>query len=106
MSITPKQRQAFIESLPYVKRLELYVQCDGYRPMSMKARRDPVMKEWYRCKQHAYWKFTALKNSRYSKSGIYCMSHLFVNGIGCGEDEEARLNKYWDKFKVKHDIQT
>jgi len=107
--MTPKQRREFLESLPYVKRLEFSFECDGYKPMSMKAMFDPVLKERYACKLPAYWQFKAIKNSRYSKSGIYCMHHLISDGTSCGDDEQARTHKHWNKFKeevLKIDIQT
>jgi len=96
--MTPQERRAFLEYLPYIKRLEIYVQCDGYRPMSRKSKLDSVQREHYRCKKPAYWKFTALKNS-YGESGIYCMDHLMSRGLITSYDEQARTNKYWEKYK-------
>ena len=110
--MTPQERRAFLEFLPFVKRLKVSQPCEGLRwgKMPLKAiyrhgpgnTLEPTGTEKYRCKNAAYWKFTALKKSR-ARDGVYCMSHLYSAGIGHDMDEQARLNRWWKKY---NDIQT
>lgn len=104
--MTPRERAAwrikFIKTLPFVqfvtaKDILNNSQCEAYRSMSIKARRNPLLKEKYRCKNTIRYKFTALQKS-YADSGRYCGTHLWSSGLSCDELERDRTNKYWEKF--------
>jgi hypothetical protein len=72
-------RQFLVSRLPWVTRLKKTQRCDGYRwhSMSFKALRDPALKEKYRCKNPARWRFRALARGEFrAASGVYCWSHL------------------------------
>ena len=97
--MTPKQRRAFLESVPWIKHLKQASPCDGLRSMPMRARHPhgpknslpPIGTDPYKCKSVAYWRFKALKNS-YGKDGVYCMSHLYQQMEGMQEYE--RTNRW------------
>lgn len=105
--MTPQERRNFLEFLPFVKRLRVAQPCDGLRwsIMPLKAlythgpgrSLPPTGVEKYKCKNVAYWKFTALKKSN-AHDGVYCMSHLFAAGIGHDMDEQNRLDRWWQKY--------
>lgn len=68
--------------------------------MSVKAAHDLELREKYRCRRLAYWKFTGLtpnKNDHIGlevgKSGIYCYAHL-LNQAFLPSREEARYEKW------------
>lgn len=101
-------RTELIVRVPWVERLDVPVTCDQYRwsAMPMKAVHNPVLKEKYRCKVGARWKFTGLKlkskkdvwheHVLVGKSGIYCYSH-FVNEAFIPEREWERWQKWCDE---------
>jgi hypothetical protein len=88
-------RQELVEMLPWVTLYKRPRPCDGYRwgQMSLKAVHDPELKERYRCKNQATWRFKASKRCD-GRDGVYCWSHLCVQLDSMGEFE--RGNKYWD----------
>lgn len=101
---TPQERRElrleFLQFLYYVKRVTKPVPCTGYRwsKMPLKAVYNLELREKYRCKNLAYWRFTALKKS-YAKDGIYCMSHLYAAGLNHDQDELDRTERQYKKFK-------
>lgn len=90
-------RTEIVELLPYVYRRRRPTTCDGYRSMSFKARRDPELRERYRCRRPAYWRFTALRRANFpARSGVYCWSHLLSRGLdGCPEEQD-RHTRWWN----------
>ncbi len=95
-------RREFLESVPWIKRLKNPTTCDSIKhsaPLktyfgSDEQRAESALK--YACKAIAYWKFTALRSSRFSKSGTYCMSHLYTM---LEEEKEAiRLTKWHNRY--------
>lgn len=54
---------------------------------------DPAILAKWTCKVPAYWKFTALKRSRFSKSGVRCWKHLYYRAIFGDENEMAATEK-------------
>lgn len=93
-----------VELLPYVKRQRVATTCDGYRSMSFKARRDPELRERYRCRRPAYWRFRGLKRTiaerRQSvggRDGTYCWSHLLSDGIDSCVKEVQRHRRAWNQ---------
>jgi hypothetical protein len=109
--MTPKERRERLQQLPFVKLLltKDLPPCDGIRwshvplravwhPKTHKRQPDSEL-EPYRCRNRGRWKFTALKRSN-SKSGVYCMSHLFVQ-LTQDDRERKRLHEYekqWEKM--------
>lgn len=99
--MTPKQRRAYLESIPWIKRLKIALPCDGFRyskmplkaiyPHGPKRSLPPTGTDQYRCKSIAYWKFKALKRSG-AEDGVYCMSHLYNQMSHMGEYE--RVNRW------------
>jgi hypothetical protein len=92
-------RQELAEMLPWVTLYKRSRPCDGYRwgQMSLKAVHDPELKERYRCKNQATWRFkTSRRKVRQvsgAHDGVYCWSHLCVQLNTM--DEFERSNKYW-----------
>lgn len=54
---------------------------DGYRQT------DPEVLEKWRCKVPAHWKFTALKQAKFSKNGVMCYRHLYYRVVFGDQDE-------------------
>lgn len=103
-------RAELIARVPWVARLEPAEKCDQYRwsSMSRKAAFDPVLKEKYRCRLDARWKFTGLDRPSngdapdfilVGKSGTYCYSHL-VNQAFIPEHEWARWQAWCDENRT------
>lgn len=95
-------RSELLARLPWLDRLADPGKCDAYRwsSMSIKVFQNPELREKYRCKRFAYWKFTALKPRKgddvgleVGKSGVYCYSHL-INQAFLPSREEARYEKW------------
>lgn len=91
--------------LPWIERLAEGQTCDEYRwsRMSIKASRSPELKERYRCRRVAFWRFTGLKPRKHDwigqdvgRSGVYCYSHL-VNQAFLPEREEIRYVTWCQK---------
>jgi hypothetical protein len=59
----------------------------------------PGLKDKYKCKNRARWKFRALKNSN-AKSGVYCWSHLFSCGLYGDMAEYERTSKALEKMVI------
>lgn len=101
--VTKEQKQArtdFLESIPWITYLIEAQLCAGYRwsQMPMKAVHNLELRELYRCKNMAHWRFRALKpKDRHinGTSGIYCMHHLYVQLEGMRE--QARLERWMKK---------
>lgn len=53
---------------------------------------DPEIIEKWRCKTPAHWKFTALKRSRFTRSGVMCFKHLYYRAV-FGETEEVEATE-------------
>lgn len=103
------ERVRFVRLIPWVRELrEPLPRCEGYRwsQMSLKASRDPELRERYRCKNLARWHFTALRRlPRYSfpcRDGSYCWPHLFSLGLTGSMDEEARVNRWLARHPNVH----
>jgi hypothetical protein len=101
-----------VARLPWVTRLEKTQSCDGYRwsHMPLKALykmgdKPPVpgLKEKYRCKNRARWKFRALRNSS-AKSGVYCWSHLISCGLRGDMAEDARTTKALEEMVIDEQL--
>lgn len=103
-------RAELITRIPWVTRLEPAERCEQHRwsSMSHKAAWDPELKEKYRCKNPAYWKFTGLKLEDdvvgppymlIGKSGVYCYAHL-VNQAFIPEREWARWQVWCDENRA------
>lgn len=60
---------------------------DGYR------QDDPQILEKWRCKTPAYWKFTALKRDRFSRSGVMCFQHLYHRAVFGSQGEMEATEK-------------
>jgi hypothetical protein len=99
------ERTDLIARLPWVTRLESTQDCDGYRysAMSFKAFRDPVLREKYKCKAPARWRFRALKQRdprlAQAQDGTYCWRHLFSLGLQHDMAEEARTTRGLEKLR-------
>jgi hypothetical protein len=105
------RRQAFLYSLPYVQRVPtLKLQrCEGIKwgDVHLKhlyahgPRANPLppegIPEHAKCKKKGFWKFKALKNS-HGRDGVYCLVHLYTEGITVDELERERTEKYWKVF--------
>ena len=95
-------RRKFLESVPWIRRLKNPISCDAIKhaaPLKTYSGTDEERIESaikYACKAVAYWKFTALRNSRYSKSGTYCMQHLYSQMEE--ERENKRLVKWYKRY--------
>jgi hypothetical protein len=111
--MTPKQRRAFLESIPWITRLKNSTTCDGLRwgRMPLKAIYNhgpnrilpPTGTDPYKCKNPAYWKFKALKRS-HARDGIYCVAHLYSQLHNMDEDKRIRrwiVNTYgsWEAWE-------
>lgn len=91
-------RSELLVRLPWLVRLTESDRCDAYRwsSMSIKVFQSPELREKYRCRRLAYWRFTALKATKndavgleVGKSGTYCYSHL-LNQAFLPSREELR----------------
>jgi hypothetical protein len=95
-------RRIFLEKVPWIKRLKNSTTCDSTRhnaPLKLYTGTDEQRAEItlrFACRAIAYWRFTALRNSRYAKSGTYCMSHLYTQMED--EREAARLSKWHKRY--------
>lgn len=112
-----KIRREKILRLPWVRYVEQGTPCQGIKwgKVSLndiydmgrggkRPARDPQLKApKFHCKNVAHWKFTALrvrkKYQHQCKSGMYCMSHLFAQGIYGSTDEEYRAAEYLENLK-------
>jgi hypothetical protein len=110
-------RRQKILQLPWVKYLEKGQPCQGIKWGKValndlydmgrggkRPARDPQLKDpKFHCKNIAHWKFTASrKGGKYdhrAKSGVYCMSHLYAQGIYGSSIEEHRAREYLRAFK-------
>lgn len=95
-------RTDLVARLPWVTRLEVTQDCDGYRyaHMPLKAIRDPEVRARYKCKSRARWQFRALKRGvTPARDGTYCWSHLHALGLWHGLDEEARTKRGLAKLR-------
>jgi hypothetical protein len=63
---------------PWVRRLAGRDRCEGYRwsDMSLRASRDPELREHFRCKSPARYRYVATRGTLSGRSGSYCWSHL------------------------------
>ncbi|MGA2412739.1 MAG: hypothetical protein ABSG46_20445 [Candidatus Binataceae bacterium] len=83
--------------MPWVERLQLPVDCQGFmshtplKAIYRMANNPPVGLDAYRCKKHAYWKFTSVSNRRGPR--ILCWAHLWSEMRGTIEDW-TRLKKW------------
>jgi hypothetical protein len=115
MAWTKAEREQLISRLPYVRELSQRERdqlssprCEQYRysKMPMKALRPwgpghanpPTDKEKYRCKNSARWSFKALRSS-FARDGLFCTTHLIHSCLFGDMDEEARTNKWFDRFE-------
>lgn len=93
-------QQELVELLPWVKRYKKPRPCDDYRwsHMPLKAVYNPELKERYRCKNTAVWRFTSSKRKTRGyvnfkgRDGVYCWTHL--NSQLDAMDELKRANTW------------
>jgi len=98
LTVAERSRRAdFLKRLPWIKWLKEGRTCDGYRynRMPVKAMHDSELKEKYRCKNPAHWKYKTLKKS-WAEDGVYCMAHLYANCIW-DMHEMARVERWIQK---------
>jgi hypothetical protein len=92
-------RMDFVARLPWVTRLEVTQDCDGYRWAHMpgKALRDPAVMATYKCRNRARWRFRGLapsqRNPFPAQGGTYCWPHLWSLGLQRNMAEEARTRR-------------
>ncbi len=83
------ERKKITEAIPWVHRLVKARQCDGRRG---------------KCRNKAYWTFRALKRvpywSAFAKDGNYCWIHLCSDGLYYTQEEGARFDKWYAKFRA------
>lgn len=89
--------QGVAAKLPWVLLLAEARKCDGYRYSIMPARAltDPFLREQYRCKNRARWRFSALKQGVKiaAMDGVYCWAHLVADCLYFSPAEEARTEE-------------
>jgi hypothetical protein len=87
-----------IEKVPWVSIYSGPDKCDAYRwsQMSLKASRNPELREKYHCKNAAKWTFQHLESSEWGTKGTkrYCTNHLFAAGFHGDMDEDDRLENW------------
>jgi len=97
-----KQNEEFISRIPWVRKLDNPTKCRVliHAPASMifsnvkpRANQRSTNPEDYRCKNTAWWHFTASRKS-WAQTGDYCWSHLIYRGLYGDMDEEARTEKH------------
>lgn len=93
-------RTELVELLPWVRRYARRRQCDAYRPMSRRARLDPVRRETYRCVAPAWWRYVALDDD-WAQTGTYCWSHLLSRGLYGDEAERRRHVRWWNRHLIE-----
>jgi hypothetical protein len=101
------ERQELVSRLPWVRRLTTSPgRCEGYRASHMPLKAwfqmgdrppDLVLREKYRCKRAAWWRFRALRRSG-ARDGDYCWTHLIVSGLQANEMEDKRAGRKLDEL--------
>lgn len=83
----------------YLKKARQCCEMKGRAPVKAYWTRDgrrqtdeAILSKW-RCKTPAHWKFTALKRSRFSRSGMMCYSHLYFRAVFGSEEEMTATEK-------------
>lgn len=119
MSARPSWRAEIVALLPWVRRLRDHevAPCRGYRwsSMSLKAAHDPELRERYRCKNDARWRYRYLRSSSVgdprSEREDLCWSHLNSRAIDGSNEEYERCHRWWnrhlaevDEVRVRHGI--
>jgi hypothetical protein len=87
-SVPLEDRKAYVETVPWVKRLKKKVQCDGWMPKNKK------------CKNPAEWSYrwTSSRNWRNTqKRQHFCWNHLSSRGLYGDMQEEARWQRWQEK---------
>lgn len=83
--LTLEERKAFIDTIPWVKKLDEPQSCEGF----------VAHRNGGHCKNPGYWKYKYLK--RGWKRGLtytLCWNHLFSRGIYGDMDEEERFARW------------
>ena len=100
-------RQANAARMPWVAILQRPRACDGIK-WSTVALKDlyehgpggsvPArgIQEKSKCKKAGWWRFRSLKRS-YARDGVYCWTHLVVQGIYGDEAERTRTDRWLEK---------
>lgn len=95
-------RQEIVKLVSYVRYLgdDGDGQCEGYRwsSMPLKAVYDLELRETYRCKKAARWRYRYLVWRGSGKSAEVrkmCWTHLMHAGFCYGMDEEQRFDRWW-----------
>lgn len=89
-------RTEILALVPWVRGVRRPTPCDGYRPMSGRARSDPELRERHRCRNDASWRFVALRSS-WGRSGAYCYAHLVNEGLYGDPREERRITRWFER---------
>lgn len=102
-----EKRKEIMRSIPWVSEIKTKKPepCEGlrYGKMPLKAYygtpdQRAKAQEMYRCKNTAKWRFRALKQrheyDHVSRSGKYCMKHLYAQGFYGSPKEDDRLQKW------------
>lgn len=83
------ERRAYVETLPWVRRLKKPAICTGWHHASEGKRA---------CKNLARWSYRHVKGMmRRGETGYYCWAHVMSRGLYGDMDEEARTEKWIDK---------
>lgn len=87
-------RTELVELLPWVTRLARSRPCDGYRwsRMPQRAVRDAELRQEFRCRSLASWRYVTSRGRWSGKSGSYCWNHL-VDQLEHASDR--RRNRGW-----------
>lgn len=93
-------RQEIAKLVSYVRYLDSDGRCEAYRwsGMSSKAMYDPELREQYRCKLVARWRYRYLVRRGSGEVPVVkkmCWTHLMYGGFYYSMEEDRRFDRWW-----------